>query len=125
MFIGVSGSNTQLGTIYVWCSLLLSVNTRQSEPTSCVLVEVPSAVCNVTEVGFNFQMNSQRLLLIIAVAELSITKEMPSVSQEKVSCWEMASVVNTLICILGSLLSLRLRLFQKLTNIFFASLYNE
>ena len=89
-------------------------------PTNLVVVESPSAVSRVTLVGFKGPTNSLRTLQIIPVAELSITKGMPSVSQENalsslaglaaVCARKYLAVVNTFICKVGiSLGGLRLR----------------
>ena len=79
MLMGVAGSNNQPGTPYSWFIFVLSVRTKRQIPTSWVLVLTLSAVSSVTLVGVRCPWNSMCSLLMMAVAELSMTSGIPSV----------------------------------------------
>ena len=85
----------------MWCSFLSSVSTRRKSPTSFVVVVTPSAVAKVTLVGVSGPVNSLCSLYILAVAELSTTNGIPSMSQEMVLSPELALAAKDLICNLG------------------------
>ena len=62
--------------------LVSSVSINVILPTSLAVVVSPSAVYRVTNVGTSGPVNYLRLLKIITVAELSITKGFPPVSHK-------------------------------------------
>ena len=79
------------------CSLLLLVSTRHKSPTIFVVVVGPSVVSNVTIIRVSGPWNILHLLYIIAVAELSVTNGIPSVSKEKALSPELALSEKALI----------------------------
>ena len=101
MLIGESGSYMQPGILYVWCSLLLSVRTRQIIPTNPVLALVPSDVSSIIFVGVSLPVKILCMLQMMAVAELSTTNGDPYVSQAKDSLLGRF-VAKTFTCIVGS-----------------------
>ena len=103
MLMGVTISNRQPGTAYVCGIFVLSVRTKRQIPTSWVLVLTQSAVSSVTLVGVRCLWNSLRSLLMMAVAELSTTNGIPSVSQEKVFSLGSAAVAYIPIFMVGNL----------------------
>ena len=96
VLIGVFGSNTQQGIIYEWLLLASSVIINFILPTSLVVVVIPYDVSRVTGVGTSGSVNNLRWIPIMAVAELSITKGMPSISHKKESLMWSSSVANDL-----------------------------
>ena len=65
---------------YVWFSLPPHVNVSHIVPTKEFLVVRPSAVSSVTFVGVSKPKKSFCTLQMLTVAELSITKSIPSES---------------------------------------------
>ena len=73
------------------------VSTRCKAPTSFVVVVRPSAVAKVMIVEVSKPWNILCLLHIIAIAKLSTTNGIPSVSQEKALSPELALAAKVLI----------------------------
>ena len=119
---GVFGLNTQQGTTYEWCLLALSFIINFILTTSLVVVVSPSDVSRFACVGTSGPMNIWFWLQIMAVAELSITKGVPSVSHEKESLMWSSTVENYMAYILGIVLYFARQLLTCHTNTFLSSL---
>ena len=91
----------QPGILYVWCSFLSSVSTRQIIPTIFLLALIPSAVYSIIFVGVRLPVKTLHQFHMMAVAGFSTTNGNPYVSQAK--DYSLGRfVLKTFTCIVGS-----------------------